>query len=47
MLRTIVIVGAIWFVVAVVLGLVMGRWLRQRDAPNAVRQEPQRFRNSA
>jgi hypothetical protein len=48
MLRTILTIGAVWFAVAAVLGLFLGRYLRrQREAEDAAREQPRRFRNSA
>ncbi len=47
MLRTVLIIGGVWFAVALVLGVILGRWLRHRSAPEAARERPQPFRNSA
>lgn len=47
MLRAALLAGAIWFAVALVLGVVIGRWLRQRPASDAARRRPEQFRNSA
>jgi hypothetical protein len=41
MLRTVLLTGAIWFGVALVVGLLMGRYLRLRSQPPRAKQREQ------
>ncbi len=46
MFRTVLLTTGIWFGVALVVGLIVGRFLRQRTAPPKAGERSQ-YRNSA